>query len=82
VLKESGSAGLVLETAEEGLAHFDIEREIAERFDRDGPVEICIVRQIDVPHRTRSEEPVDSVAADLLRQFFHGRDLVHAGARG
>ncbi len=82
MLKASRGPGLVLKSAEENLARLGIKREIAKRFHCDRPVQICIARQIDVSHRTCPKEPVDAVAPDLLRQFFHGRDLVHAGARG
>ena len=65
VMKARGGPRLVLKAAEEHLAHLFIEHEVAQGFDRHRPVQIRVMGQIDRSHRTRPEEPVDSVASDL-----------------
>jgi hypothetical protein len=52
MLKASRCTSLVLEAAEKHRTRLRVEREVTKRLDRDWSVEICIVRQIDVPHRT------------------------------
>ena len=82
MMEQGRRARLVLEAAQEHLAHLGIEGQVAERLHGDLPVEIGVMRQVDVAHGARPEETLDAVAANSCGQVCHGRDLMHPGVRG
>jgi len=82
MVKERGRARLVLEAAQEHLAHLFVEYDVAQGLHGDRPAELRVVGEVHVPHRARPEEPVDPIAADLRGQLHDARGLVHSDEPG